>query len=561
MTGFIAPASSASSAHADDESSYRAAAEAGEASGSSCDFVLTLFADDLDATLADPNKQMRITGTVAAPALSPEPLQVSNGRFSLLSADPVRHQTTNMIYAMTLTASDGRRWSFHGVKLVHDDPGFDLWTDTTTLMVDVVELGEGDRGSGAGFRGILRIRLADFARQLATIDVIGASSTVERLGAASRFGQFFVGSLFDTYGGIFSRRTAFNPDGPPRKRRPLRVEAPEIHYFFTSDGVQLCLTHYSGGTKGPVILCHGLGVSSGIFTVDTIDTNLVEYLCAHGYDLWLLDFRVSIELAGAAQQSNGDTIARIDYPEAVAEVRRLTGAASVQMVVHCFGSTVFFMSMLGGHLEGVRAAVASQTGAHVEAAPLVRLKSSLRMPRVLERLGVGSLSAAAQAGSGWFERLYDRALSVYPVAADERCKSATCRRITFMYSLLYEHDQLAVATHDTLHELFGIASVSAFDHLAAMVRAKRLVDAGGDDVYLPHPERLAIPLRMIHGAENACFDPSGTAATLAWLCAHNDPQLYSRVVIPEFGHIDCIFGERAVAEVYPHILAHLEATL
>src|SRR5688572_18982246 len=134
--------------------------------------------------------------------------------------------------------------------------------------------------------------------------------------AKARFGRFFAGELFETYGDLFARPSAFNPDAPPRKRRPLRVAAPTIHYFFTSDRVQLCLTRYQGGPKGPVILCHGLGVSSRIFTVDTIDTNLVEYLYAYGYDVWLLDYRSSIELAAAAASATGDVIAAIDYPEA-----------------------------------------------------------------------------------------------------------------------------------------------------------------------------------------------------------------------------------------------------
>jgi cholesterol oxidase len=72
---------------------------------------------------------------------------------------------------------------------------------------------------------------------------------------------------------------------------------------------------------------------------------------------------------------------------------------------------------------------------------------------------------------------------------------------------------------------------------------------------------LAIPLRIIHGAQNACFDPSGTERTEAWLRVHNDPGLVSRVVIPNYGHIDCIFGKNAAIDVFPHILAHLEANL
>lgn len=546
MAGFIAAGSG----------SHEDAYAAGRADNHRFAFVLTLATDDLDATLDDPARRMTLDGTIDAPSLSPSPLQVSQGKFALLSRDPDRPDTTNMIYEMRLSAVDGRCWSFRGIKYVHDDRGVDLWRDTTTLFVELHD----DAGTLVA-RGILRIELDDFVKQLTTITVTGTLSKTEQLRARARFGKFFAGALFETYGDLFARPSAFDPDAAPRKRRALRTAAPTIHYFFTSDEVQLCLTRYQGGSKGPVILCHGLGVSSRIFTVDTIDTNLVEYLFAHGYDVWLLDYRSSIELAAAAAPATADVIAAIDYPEAVAEVRRISGAASVQMVAHCFGSTVFFMSMLAGKLEGVRAAVASQTAAHVQAAGLVRLKSGLHMPELLDALGVDTLNAYTDTHARWFERLYDRALELYPVDRDEHCNSATCHRITFMYSLLYEHDQLALATHDTLHELFGVANVEAFGHLAAMVRAKQLVDADGNDVYLPHPERLAIPIRIIHGAQNACFDPSGTERTEAWLREHNDPALVSRVVIPNYGHIDCIFGKNAAVDVFPHILAQLEATL
>lgn len=48
--------------------------------------------------------------------------------------------------------------------------------------------------------------------------------------------------------------------------------------------VELKLTRYKGGTKGPVIVFHGLGTSSGPFTHDTVETNLTEYLVQHRYN-------------------------------------------------------------------------------------------------------------------------------------------------------------------------------------------------------------------------------------------------------------------------------------
>jgi len=84
------------------------------------------------------------------------------------------------------------------------------------------------------------------------------------------------------YGGVLAGDGVFNPHAPPRKQRPLRTPVPELHTFNALDDVPLLLTRYKGGTKGPVVLAHGLGVSSRIFSTDTIETNLTEYLVAHG---------------------------------------------------------------------------------------------------------------------------------------------------------------------------------------------------------------------------------------------------------------------------------------
>jgi len=44
---------------------------------------------------------------------------------------------------------------------------------------------------------------------------------VERLSATARFGAFFFGTLWDHYGGVFGRSTAFDAKAPPRNSRWL----------------------------------------------------------------------------------------------------------------------------------------------------------------------------------------------------------------------------------------------------------------------------------------------------------------------------------------------------
>jgi cholesterol oxidase len=308
------------------------------------------------------------------------------------------------------------------------------------------------------------------------------------------------------------------------------------------------------------MLAHGLGVSSRIFTVDTIETNLLEFLVEHGYDAWLLDYRASIDLPSSLSAFSADDVAELDFPAAVAEVLAQTGADSLQVVAHCFGSTTFTMAMLSG-LTGVRSAVCSQVGAHLVAPPLTRLKAGLHVPEFLDALGVRSLTADVDDEDGWWGRLYDRALARFPLQAEERCGNPVCHRITFMYSLLYEHDQLNAATHDdALGELFGIANMRALEHLALMVRRGRVVRSDGADTYLGHLDRLAVPITFIHGAENACYLPESTELTYEALARVNGSSLYRRHVVPRYGHIDCIFGDHAARDVYPLVLDHLERT-
>lgn len=522
---------------------------------SSLEFTLTIATDDVEEVLQSSAHRFHMAGTVLAPALSARPLHVANGEFEMLSADPERASVRRMIYRAKMASEDGREFYLEGLKIVRSGSFARLWPETTTLHISVFSGPSGD-GPALG-HGVLRISPQDFLRQLTTIEVTGARDRAERLAVTARFGRFFGGILWETYGGVVACPRYFNASAPARKKRPLRAPAPEVHFFSTQDGVELRFLRYCGGKKGPVILSHGVGVSSLIFRIDTIQTNLVEYLTACGFDVWALDYRASTEVPASRFPSTADDVARYDYPAAVAKVCKVTGAESVQVVAHCYGSISFCMAMLRG-LPRVRAAVCSQVALHPIGPSLTRLKCGLYIPDVLHKLGVKSLSAYVDAHADWAARLYDTMLKLYPVPAAQRCSSAVCHRITFMYSEAYEHARLNEATHGALHELFGMTNMKAFEHLARLVRAQRLVTAKGRDAYMPNLDRLRIPITFIHGAQNRCFVPESTHQSWLLLRSANGAEGYDRVVLPRYGHSDSIFGKDAAIDVYPHIARALE---
>lgn len=351
----------------------------------------------------------------------------------------------------------------------------------------------------------------------------------------------------------------FDPQLSTYVTRPLKVSVPDVHFFRTTDDVELRLKRYQGGDKGPVILSHCIGVSSLMYSIDTIETNLLEYLFAHGYDVWLLDHRLSIELPASYQQSTMDDVATKDYPATVKKVCEISGAATVQIVAHGVGSSTLTMALLSG-LEGVKAAVCSQVSTHLYSLPLNVTKAKLQAPKILKALGRKSMTAYTDVNANFLIKLYDASLLMMPLPQHEQCNNAVCHRISTLFGELYEHSQINTDTHMALARMFGRVNLSAMQQLTAILLRNQLIDACGGDVYLPHLQRLKLPMLFISGENNVCVFPESTQKTFDELCVINDKKFYTRAVIKGYGHVDCIIGKNAAHDVYPHILALLESS-
>ena len=544
MRGFVA---TGPDANAD----FDVAAKAAKAAGSMLDFTATITSDDLYEMLRNPHHQAHLHGVVTAPALSHEPIRVTHGTFELLVKDPDDARARRMTYRMPLTTEGGRHLYLYGYKLIRDDKGLDLWPDTTTLFVSVHE-GTDEFGPRVG-KGIVTIHPKDFATQLRTFKITNAGSLVRRLTAATDFGRFFAGALYDTYGGVLARRSVLDPDAAQRTLRELRTEPPEMHFLTTQDGVSLRMVRYHGG-GAPILLVHGIGMSGRVFSTDMVDTNLVEYLNEAGFDVWLLDYRTSVDLEASTEDVNADQIATFDLPAAVERVREVTGAREIDVIAQGFGALTLHMAIIEG-LQGVRSAVCLQMGLHLVTPSMARLKSGLHVPEMLKAIGKQSLTARVES-HGWKARIFDAALRMLPT--EESCTSPVCRRITFMYGPLYEHSQLNRPVHDAIHELFGVTSLTVFEQLARMVRQGHAVRADGS-TYLQSLERLAMPMTYIHGECNRCFLPGSTQLTFDLLSKTNGGDLYRRILVPGYGDIDCVIGKHASRDVFPLILNHLRS--
>jgi cholesterol oxidase len=340
-----------------------------------------------------------------------------------------------------------------------------------------------------------------------------------------------------------------------REHRPLRLGEPEIHPVTTSDNVQLKLTRYRAGPKGPIILAPGYGTSTKALATDTVDSTFPEYLYERDYDVWLFDYRSSPELPSAGSQYTVDDIATHDWPAAVAKVIEVSGSDTVQVTAHCVGSLSFIMSEAAG-LKGVRSGICSQVALHPVVVKSVQAKALLRLATMLRvMLGTKTMTTEFRTASV-VDRALDGAMKLFPTI--EKCDQEVCRRILFLYGEVYRHDQLNEVTHRNVHEMFGVANMTVFEHMSRIVAHGRAVDAQGEDTYIANAGNIDTPITFIHGDRNNFFLPEGTQQTYELLRRLHGPDKYRRTLIPGYAHMDCFIGKNAARDVFPMLHEDLE---
>ena len=165
------------------------------AAGDAVVMSATVVIPDLDSFIADRNHLGGLYGGVTYAPL--EGLEANRpGVFNLFSpGDNDREKL--MVYELGLR-SLGQDYYFAGRKIVRDDPGFDVWSDTTTLYTS---LHRGtDKNGDVIASGVLSLTAMNLAELLSTLQVTGTDSPLEKTETVACFGKFFAGELWDTYG-------------------------------------------------------------------------------------------------------------------------------------------------------------------------------------------------------------------------------------------------------------------------------------------------------------------------------------------------------------------------
>lgn len=181
------------------EGDYFAKAQAGRSEKLPLSVTLTIEVDDVDHFVDDRDHEASVTGTIHSPLVGGD-RPIEEGFFNLFTLED-EPQRRYMRYRLFHRDLSGQPVTATGFKVIEDQPGADLWPDTTTLYTRLlrghVRLNEED-GAEVLATGIIQIYLVDFLRQLTTFRTSGPSSRDEAR-AMVRFGRFFLGTLWELY--------------------------------------------------------------------------------------------------------------------------------------------------------------------------------------------------------------------------------------------------------------------------------------------------------------------------------------------------------------------------
>ncbi len=192
------------------ETDYQTGYDQGRKSGESVMFHLSMNINGVNRFVTRPEHDTDdIVGYVDAPAFGGK-CKVKKGWFNLI-IDQEDTSEKRMFYRLFFyNQKNGEELTLTGFKIIKDDPGFDLWADTTTLYTYILkgfvfaEEEEALRNDPESLNekivaaGIIHIYLTDFMRQLTTFRVQG-KTLADRSSALTRFGKLFFGKLWDVY--------------------------------------------------------------------------------------------------------------------------------------------------------------------------------------------------------------------------------------------------------------------------------------------------------------------------------------------------------------------------
>jgi len=328
-------------------------------------------------------------------------------------------------------------------------------------------------------------------------------------------------------------------------REPLSPGA-ELVRARTEDGWEISLIHYKpvGEPRGlPVLLCHGISANGRNMDLDATHS-LARFFAAHGRESFAIDLRgggasdMPDPAKGRGYLYSIDTFATFDIPVAIGKIRAMTGAPKVDYVGHSMGGLIGYIYLArGGDLINSFVVLGSPVrfawGEDLER----RLKwASDVLQHHLDFVDTHLLVDMTTPLHG----------ALHTIADD----------------VLYNPENMAVATWKKFMAT-GVSTISGgvLRQFALWLEKDAMLSADGETDYLEALRRVTVPILVVAGK----VDRLGPApAVKPGYEAMGGPKRFfiageENGFSHDYAHMDLVIGERAAQELWPRLLAFVEA--
>ena len=306
-----------------------------------------------------------------------------------------------------------------------------------------------------------------------------------------------------------------------------------------------------------MLLVHGAGVRANIFRAP-VQTTLVDYLIDNGYDVWMENWRASIDLS--PNEWTLDQAALYDHPHAVKTVVKETGWGEIKSVIHCQGSTSFMMSAMAGLVPQVKTIVTNAVSLHPVVPKVTKVKMKLMLglaapfyPYLNPQWGLRAPTLAA------------KLVSLLVKLTHHECNNPVCKHVSFTYGVgfptLWRHENLNSETHEWVKQEFAQVPQTFFKQIFRCINRGHLVSVEKKEEqpqdFVAQPPQTDARIAFFAGELNRCFLPQSQVKSFEHFAAFRN-DWHSLHILPGYGHLDVFMGKDAEKDVFPIMLAELD---